>query len=368
LIDKNSLEVTTYREDIGYTDHRHPDSTVFATTLKEDVSRRDFTMNALAYCPERGVIDYFGGADDIDMKIIRCVGDPGCRFNEDALRILRALRFSSTLGFDIEGRTADSIRQNKELLNSVSVERIAIELTKLICGRNAGNVLSEFVDVIAVVIPEILPMIGFNQHNYHHCSDVWQHTIEVTENSEPTRIMRWAAFLHDIGKPDCFSLGEDGVGHFYGHAALSKHKANIIMQRLKFDNATRDRVSELVAYHDLETIPDVKLVRRRLSRFGEDVFRQLLLLQRADVMGKTPEYHYRTQKIEQVQSVMEKIIAEASCFTLKSLAVNGDDMIALELNGKEIGSALKLLLNAVMDEKVPNERVALLEYLERTLI
>jgi len=365
LIDGEPMEITTFREDVGYSDHRHPDTVIFAATLKVDVSRRDFTMNALAFSLERGVIDYFGGVEDIDAQIIRCVGEANCRFNEDALRILRALRFSSTLGFRIERGTTESIHRNKELLCSVSAERITIELTKLLCGRNAGFILREFTDVIGVVIPEILSMIGFSQHNKHHCFDVWQHTVEVIENSEPERVLRWAALFHDIAKPDCFSIGAGSVGHFYGHTALGKQRADTIMRRLKFDNETRERILKLIAYHDTPIRPEAKIVKRFLNRLGKDTLRQLLLLKRADVMGKAPTYHYRTREIEQTQAVMEQIIAEEGCFSLKNLAVNGNDMIALGLKGKNIGTALNLLLNAVIDEQAQNERDKLLAYFRK---
>ena len=362
LVDHEPLEITTFREDVGYSDHRHPDAVVFTGSLREDVARRDFTMNALAFDPERGVIDYFGGAEDINGQIIRCVGEANHRFNEDALRILRALRFSSVLGFSIEEKTAASIRSNKELLRAVSVERITVELTKLICGRKASDVLQEFADVIAVVIPEILPMIDFQQHNEHHCFDVWRHTTEVVKNSEVTHVLRWAALFHDIGKPDCFSLGEDGVGHFYGHNARSKEKADAIMERLKFDHATRDRVLMLVTHHDTPIPPEKKLIKRYLNRFGEETLRQLLSLQRADTMGQAPKYRFRVQEIENTLAVMEQVIAEAACFSLKDLAVDGNDMISLGLKGREIGAALDFLLNAVMDERTPNEKSLLLKY------
>ena len=367
LVDSEPLEVTTFREDIGYSDHRHPDTVIFNATLKEDVSRRDFTMNALVFDLERGVIDYFGGVQDIGEQTIRCVGDPNHRFNEDALRIFRALRFSSVLGFRIEQGTAYSVHRNKELLLSVSAERINVELTKLICGRNAGSVLLEFADVIGVVVPEIIPMIGFNQHSEYHCFDVWQHTVGTIENSEPEHILRWAAFFHDIGKPDCFSLNEYDVGHFYGHAALSNSKADVVMRRLKFDNATRELVLTLVAHHDATINPEARAVKRYLNRLGKDVLHQLLMLKRADIMGHAPSCHSRVMEIERTQAVIEQIISDESCFSLKDLAVDGKDMIALGHKGSKIGAALDFLLNAVIDEKVPNERTLLLKYLENAL-
>jgi tRNA nucleotidyltransferase (CCA-adding enzyme) len=365
FIDREPFEITTFREDIGYSDCRRPDAVMFATTLKEDVGRRDFTMNALAFDLERGIIDYFGGVEDIGAKIIRCVGDANCHFNEDALRILRALRFSSVLGFGIERETAASIRQNKKLLRKVSAERIANELTKLICGSGAGALLLEFADAVSVVIPEILPMIGFGQHNEHHCFDVWRHTIEVVEHSPPTTVSRFAALFHDFGKPECFSIGPDGVGHFYGHAEASKQKAGAIMRRLKFDNETRMRVMKLIVHHNSTINANARAVKRYLNRLGEETLRQLLQLQRADIMGRAPEYRARIQKIESAEAIMEQVIAKNSCFSRKNLAVNGKDMIILGLEGKEIGAALDFLLKAVINERVPNKRAQLIKYLDK---
>jgi len=365
LIDREPLEITTFRRDVGYSDHRHPDTVVFAETIEEDVSRRDFTMNALAFDPERGIIDYFDGVGDIKKQTVRCVGEANYRFNEDALRILRALRFSSVLGFRIDLKTTAAIRQSRELLRSVSAERITIELTKLICGQKAGDVLREFADVIGVAIPEILPLVDFNQHNEHHCYDAWGHTAAVVENTGATPVLRWAACFHDIGKADCFSLGEDGVGHFYDHAALSEGKADTIMGRLKFDNATRERILTLVAYHDTRLHSEARAVRRYLYRFGEEALRQLLLLQYADAMSQAPEHRCRIRDIERTLAVMEQVIGEASCFSLKDLMVDGNDMMALGLRGKEIGAALDFLLRAVMDDQVPNEKALLLKHLSQ---
>ena len=368
LLDGEPLEITTFRADVGYSDHRHPDAVVFAKTLREDVSRRDFTMNAIAFDLEGGIIDYFGGMEDIKSRTIRCVGEPHRRFTEDALRILRALRFSSALGFRIDPETAAALRQNRELLRSIAAERITSELTKLICGRKAGDVLREFADVIGVPLPEILPLAEFNQHNEHHCFDIWRHTVTVLENAAATPVLRWAALFHDIGKGDCFSLSQDGVGHFYGHAALSKKKADVIMGRLKFDNATRERVLTLVAHHDTPFRAETKAVRRYLHRFGEDVLRQLLLLQRADILGQAPAFRYRLQDVEGTLLVMEQVLGEAFCLSLKDLMVDGNDLLARGLRGKEIGAALDFLLNAVMDERVPNEKALLLEYLDENHI
>lgn len=224
VIDHEPLEITTYRIDGSYSDHRRPDSASFTRSLLEDLKRRDFTMNALAYNPTTGVVDLVGGKDDIAANLVRCVGEPDRRFQEDALRILRALRFASVFGMEIELETAAAVHRNQELLKAIAVERIQGELTKMLCGSGVKKILEEFADVISVVIPEIEPMFGFEQHNPHHNSDVWNHTIKVVASIPADPVLRWSGMLHDIGKPHCFSLDEDGVGHFYRHASISTDK------------------------------------------------------------------------------------------------------------------------------------------------
>ena len=214
LLDGLPLEITTYRVDGDYTDHRRPDAVRFTRSLREDLLRRDFTMNALAYNPRTGLVDVCGGAEDIARGVVRCVGEPDRRFQEDGLRILRALRFASVLGFQIAPETAAAIHRNRALLQYLAAERVQSELTKLLCGQNVDAVLREFSDVLAVPIPELRPMFGFEQHNPHHDRDVWLHTAAVVEHIPPEPVLRWAALLHDVGKPPCFSLGPDGVGHF----------------------------------------------------------------------------------------------------------------------------------------------------------
>ena len=259
------LEITTYRVDGDYTDHRRPDAVRFTRSLREDLLRRDFTMNALAYNPRTGLVDICGGAEDIARGIVRCVGEPDRRFQEDGLRILRALRFASVLGFQITPETAAAIHRNAALLQYLAAERVRSELTKLLCGQNVGAVLREFADVPAVPIPELRPMFGFEQHNPHHDRDVWQHTVAVVAHIPPEPVLRWAALLHDVGKPPCFSRGPDGVGHFYGHAAKSAELADAVLMRLRFDTAGRTRITQLIRYHDLPVPPEPKPVRRLMN-------------------------------------------------------------------------------------------------------
>ena len=246
-------------------------------SLREDLLRRDFTMNALAYNPRTGLVDVCGGAEDIARGVVRCVGEPDRRFQEDGLRILRALRFASVLGFQIAPETAAAIHRSRALLQYLAAERVRSELTKLLCGQNVDAVLREFADELAVPIPELRPMFGFAQHNPHHDRDVWLHTAAVVEHIPPEPVLRWAALLHDVGKPPCFSLGPDGVGHFYGHAAKSAELADAILMRLRFDTAGRTRITQLIRYHDLPVPPEPKPVRRLMNKLGVETVRQLFV-------------------------------------------------------------------------------------------
>jgi tRNA nucleotidyltransferase (CCA-adding enzyme) len=342
LIDGEPIEVTTFREDAGYSDHRRPDSVTFTKTLDADVARRDFTVNALALDPETGVIDRFGGIEDIAAGLIRCVGNPGERFAEDGLRILRALRFSSVLNFNIEPETAAAIHAHKHLLQSISPERIAAELTRLLCGENAGDVLREYADVLCVPIPEFGPMLGFAQNNERCRNDVWRHTATMVEHSEATAILRWAALLHAVGA----------------------QTADAIMRRLRFDNATRKKTATLIAHHDMPIPNDERAVKRYLNRFGESMLKDLISMQRATGFSGAPAFRYSRAELDAVRATIEAVLAEGACFSLRDLAVNGNDLLACGMEGKEIGGALDFLLNAVIDGQAENERGALLRRLE----
>lgn len=362
VIDHQALEITTYRIDGDYSDCRHPDSVSFTRNLKDDLERRDFTMNALAYNPKTGVVDLVGGRADIEKGLIRCVGDPDRRFQEDGLRMLRALRFASVYGVRIEEATAAAIHRNKELLTGIAAERIQVELTKMLCGKGAADILCGFADVIAVPLPELKAMFGFEQHNPHHDKDVWNHTIAVVKNITPEPVLRWAALLHDIGKPSCFSLSEDGIGHFYGHAEKSTELTAEVLARLRFDNAGKDRIVRLVRYHDMPVTADRKLIKRLLSKHGEDVARQLLELHKADTLGQSFVCRYRLAVFEDARTMMDDILLKENCFSLKDLAVNGNDMLSLGFEGRSIGRVLQECLYAVLDEQIPNDRNALLAF------
>ena len=246
LLEGMPLEITTYRVDGAYSDARHPDGVTFADNLRADAARRDFTINAMAYAPGRGLRDYFGGQADLRAGCLRAVGDPGTRFQEDALRILRGLRFAAVLDFSLEEETDRAARRYAPLLTKVSAERCAAELGKLLCGPAAGRILRAYPAVLGVVIPELLPMVGFAHRNAHHCYDVWTHTAVAVDHVPPRLPLRLAMLLHDMGKPDTFSLGEDGQGHFYGHPRRSVELAEGILTRLRFPRRTREQVLCLV--------------------------------------------------------------------------------------------------------------------------
>jgi len=365
VIDGEPLEITTYRVDGSYSDHRRPDSVSFTRSLREDVERRDFTMNALAYNPSVGIVDLVGGVKDIEAKILRCVGNPDRRFQEDALRILRALRFASVFGLEIEPATAEAAHKNKTLLKEIAAERIQVELTKMLCGEGIQEVLAKYSDILAVVIPELEPMFGFEQQNPHHNSDVWYHTVKVVANAPAEPVMRWTALLHDVGKPHCFSLDEQGIGHFFGHASKSTAIADELLQRLRFDNATRERITLLVKNHDTPLPSDERGVKRLMNRLGSEAALQIVDIHRADTAGQHPDCAYRYAEFDEIQAMMQKVIDEQACFSVKNLAINGNDLLAKGLRGKQVGEVLQKSLNAVMDGEVLNEKSELTAYVDR---
>lgn len=368
MMDGIPLEITTYRTEGTYSDNRHPDSVSFTTSLREDVARRDFTMNAIAYSPTRGLIDHFGGEEDIRKGVIRCVGDPATRFREDALRMMRGIRFASVLGFRIEEETATAIHENKARIPTVSAERIQVELTKLLCGDHVRDVLMEWIDVIGTVIPEILPMQDFDQMNPHHIYDVWEHTAVAVSETPPVSHLRLSALLHDIGKPAAFFTDEKGVGHFYGHPAVSARMAEEILTRLKYDNVTRRRVVTLVKEHDRIIEPKETAVKRALSRLTPEVFFDLLEIKRADNLAQSPDYRDRLETYDRIESMAQDVLEKNECISVSTLAVNGNDLITLGMKpGKEIGDMLSYLLDRVIRGKLENDREALLAYVKKKI-
>lgn len=361
---EGKVEVTTFRRDGVYTDHRHPEQVTFAATLTEDLSRRDFTVNAMALDLRGKLYDPFDGQADLREKILRCVGDPEQRFSEDALRILRCLRFAAVLDFRMEPGTGAALTDCRGLLREIAPERVHEELTKLLCGPQAAAVLRRYPETVGAVLPEILPMVGFDQRNPHHCYDVWEHTLHALDAIAPEPLLRWVMLFHDMGKPECFALDAQGVGHFMGHGAVSRRIADGAMERLRFDHGDKKRIGELVEWHD-HRVETEKGVRRMLNRFGEQDFRNLLAIQRADNMGQAEAFRYRQKDIDRLEALLNRELEKGSCFSLKQLAVNGSDLLERGLSGPEIGRTLQRLLDQVMDGTLPNDRAALLASLEK---
>lgn len=356
------VEITTFRTDGEYKDGRHPEAVSFTSDIADDLSRRDFTVNAMAYSKKTGVIDLFGGKEDLRNKIIRCVGEPKKRFEEDALRILRCLRFCSTYGFKCEEKTAKAIHDCNKLLKNVSAERIFAELQRLLCG-SCGYVLREFYDVFAEIIPEIYDAYGFRQYSRYHDRDVWEHIVSSVESIPPVFHLRFAMLLHDLGKPSCCKM-EDGVGHFKGHAAVSTSIARRAVEELRCDSLNAEKICFLVEKHDLPMTDDPKLIKRQLNKFGEENYFDLLKVHIADDMAKASHCRERIKIYNNACEIAKKIIAENDCFSLKKLAVNGNDMINAGYSGAQIGKMLQMLLEAVIDGKCANNRENLLKYLE----
>lgn len=365
LIDRKPIEITTFRSDGKYTDHRKPDSVRFEKELSQDLKRRDFTVNALCYNEREGIVDLFGGISDIENKVIKCVGKPQERFDEDALRIMRAMRFSSVLDFEIEKNTAQAIHEQKELLRAISAERIAAELKKLLCGRDPARILTEYRDVMAVVIPQLEPCFDFAQNNPHHCYDVYTHICRSVNNIEPDWVLRLTMLLHDIGKPAVMTVDENGIFHFKTHQQKSADMAQEITAALKFDNKSRKRIHSLVLEHDNRIPARKKSVRRLLSKYDAQFFADYLKVRRADTLAQS-EY-LRNQKLaelDELERLAREILDEQLCLHISDLDINGNDLKALGLDNTEIGKGLKLLLEAVIEERIPNRKAELTDYIK----
>ncbi|MBP3495954.1 MAG: CCA tRNA nucleotidyltransferase [Clostridia bacterium] len=360
IYDGEPIEITTYRIDGEYKDNRHPASVEFTRNLSDDLSRRDFTVNALAYNERDGIIDLFGGRSDIENHIIRAVGDAKTRFTEDALRIFRAARFSSTLGFEIEQETKKAMIECAHLLNNISAERINTELTKLLLGKNVKNAIIENYEVLGVLIPEYLKMKGFDQKNKWHIYDILTHTAVAVEASLKVPHIRLALLLHDTGKVHTFFTDENGVGHFWGHNEKSAEIARDFLNKYKYDNFTKDAVYSLVKIHDTPIQEDKGFIKKRLNRLGADRFFDLIEIQRADNKAQNPEL-VNLQRIDNIEKMAREIVRE-ECFSLASLKVNGKDLISIGITeGKKIGYVLNALLDEVIEDKLKNEREELLK-------
>ena len=368
------VEITTYRSDGKYLDSRHPQSVAFVRTLEEDLKRRDFTVNAICFDGEK-FIDPLGGIEDCGRKILRCIGSAEDRFKEDALRILRGVRLVSELGFSVEENTKAALFAHKRLISDISAERVREEFYKILLGDHVFSALTEYRDIIAAIVPEIAPCFDFKQMSVYHDFDVYVHIVRAVSCAPKDIVIRLAAFFHDIGKPGTFFIGEDGHGHFYGHPAESRRIAEVALNRLKCPKSQINDVLLLVERHDAPIIPPdgkgtrEKYILRALGRYGAENFFRLLEIKRADNLSqKDPPSRNNLDRLEEIARIREtavSLLEGGACFLLKDLAINGDDLIAMGVKGRDIGRTLETLLGMVMDGALSNERAALLSEADR---
>ena len=356
-------EVTTYRVDGEYLDNRRPDSVEFTSNIKNDLSRRDFTINAMAYNRNSGLVDCFGGKDDIKNKLIKCVGNPEKRFNEDALRILRGLRFASRLDFEIEKETSNAIHNLKYLLYNVSKERIKEELIGIVCGKSAERILNDYRDVIAELLPEITPCFDFEQRTPHHCFDVYRHITHSVGMIEPEPLLRLTMLLHDIGKPQACYEDKNGRRHFKGHPKISAELAEVILKRLRFSNAFITGCLKLIEYHDVRFKGNKSTVKRVIGQIGTENTENLFKIQYADTMSQSD--YRREQKLNDLKTAQmhfNEVVINDECCTLKQLDIKGNELkTECGIEGKNISNTLNYLLDLVIDEKTENKKSELIK-------
>lgn len=363
LMNKEPIEVTSYRIDGEYEDNRRPKTVEYTKNLVEDLKRRDFTINAMAYNDEDGLIDEFRGKDHLQEGIIKCVGNPIERFNEDALRMLRAIRFSAQLGFNMDTDTKAAIKELSDLIKNISEERIQVELNKTLISKNPSHIMYLYeLGLMQHIIPEFIPCINNTQNHPYHVYDICEHILKSVEAVEPEVSLRWAMLLHDIGKPEKKSTDEQGITHFYGHEVISSELSRKILKRLKFDNKTIEKVYRLVLNHDYRFQVTQKNIRRAVRRIGDDLFLDYLKVQEADMKAQTPErLDKRLKKIQLIREEYCKIKELDHCIDIKNLAVNGRDLIVNGIQqGKIIGEILNKLLDIVIDYPDKNNKEYLL--------
>ena len=361
VLDGEVFEITTFRTEGGYEDARHPNWVDFVENVEEDLARRDFTVNAMAYNPSTGYVDPFGGQQDLERKILRTVGDPEARFREDALRILRGARFSARFRLTPEPVTLSAMEALAPLMENLARERVFDELCKLLLSASAEDLL-KFVPLLTQVLPELAPSVGFQQHSPHHRYDVFTHTAHVVEAVPAEPALRWAALLHDVGKPASFTQDADGRGHFKGHAKVSQEIADEVLLRLKAPTALRQQVTELIGLHMTKLEPDKKLLRRRLGKLGRERLEQLLQLQEADMGSKGTGKQPEMAQFDHLRRLLLEIEDENSCLTLKDLALDGKALQQAGFApGPKMGRCLNILLERVLDEQLTNEKDALLD-------
>lgn len=368
LIGKETFEVTTYRIDGEYEDARHPKEVVFTSCLSEDLKRRDFTINAMAYNDKTGIVDEFGGIQDLEAKIIRCVGNPEERFTEDALRMMRAVRFSGQLGYEIEFTTGQAINKLAPTLSKISAERICTELTKLMISEHPDYLRKAYeLGMTGVFLPEFDAAMETEQNNPHHCYSVGEHILHSLLFVRADKVLRFAMLFHDMGKAVTKSVDEKGVDHFYGHGKISAEMADRIMKRLRFDNDTRQKVVRLVSYHDLKIKLTPEGVRRAVVKIGEDLFPLLLEVKRADFLSQSMfKREEKEKELQQLEEIYQTVLKNGDCVSIKMLAVTGSDLIAAGMKpGRAIGVTLQEMLNLVLKEPSLNTKEYLLSRISR---
>lgn len=364
MLDHEGFEVTTYRIDGEYEDSRHPKEVTFTVNLVEDLKRRDFTINAMAYNDRSGIVDAFGGVEDLDYGIIRCVGEAAERFGEDALRILRAVRFSAQLGFTIADGTKAAAKALAPNLNHISAERIQAELVKLLVSAHPDYMRDAYaLGITKAVLPELDAAFATQQNHPHHMYNVGEHLMQCLLHTRADKSLRLAALLHDIGKPQTRTTDADGTDHFHGHVEVSERMAAAILKRLKFDNDTITKVQKYVKYHDYNAEPSAKAVRRAINKIGAEYFPQILELRRADTLAQSA--YQQAEKLERIDAIArlyDEIMEQQQCVSLKTLEITGNDLIALGVpKGKRIGAILAELLDDVLQNPENNTHDYLME-------
>ena len=370
MLDSVGYEVTTYRIDGEYEDNRHPREVSFTDNLVEDLKRRDFTINAMAYNDTRGLVDVFDGQGDLARKQIRCVGVARERFEEDALRVLRGIRFAAQLGFEIEQETQTAMSMLAPNLAAISAERIQVELVKLLVSPNPQMLGRAWeLGITRMILPEFDRMMEVEQNNPHHIYSVGEHTLHALTQIRADKTLRLAVLLHDVGKPDTETVDADGISHFYNHAGQSAKMASQILRRLRFDNDTRNRVKRLVLWHDYRFTCTCNAMRRAIYKIGEDIFEELLLVMRADVLAQSSYMQKeKLEELERIHSLYLEILEKKDCLSLKQLAVGGNDLMAAGVpKGREIGRILELLLQEVLEKPELNKKELLLDRVHELL-
>ncbi len=364
LLGGEGFEVTTYRIDGTYEDGRHPSEVTFTSNLKEDLLRRDFTINAMAYNERDGLMDLYGGLADIDKQVIRCVGDAVERFEEDALRMLRAVRFSAQLGYRIDEVTGEAVKALAPNLQKISAERIRVELVKLVTSPHPDYLRTAYeLGITAQVLPEFDLCMETPQRHRHHCYDVGEHILHSMLGVEPDKVLRLGMLFHDIGKPQTLTVDPDGTTHNKRHPLEGEKITRKVMRRLKFDNDTTDKVTKLVLYHDYDIAPTEAGVRRAVNRIGEDIFPMIFTVRRADIAAQSDYMREeKLAKVAYIEKLYREVLVRRDAVTLKDLAISGNDLIAGGMPpGRQIGETLSALLERVLDDPSLNTREILLK-------